>query len=455
MIFVMYILVKWKMKNSLGKDFTLASLLKFTGPPILMMVFMALYTMVDGVFVSNLINEYALSAINIVYPIPSIVVGIAIMIGTGGSAIIAKNMGENKILEAKQNFTLICVFGLVLGLILVVVGVLFIDQIILALGATEALFGYCKDYLIVLAIGTPLAIFQMIFQSFFVTAGKPNLGLITTLLGGVANIVLDYVFIAKFNMGIQGAAVATVIGYSIPAIYGIYFFMFKKTTVLHFAKPVLRKDVLINTCSNGSSEMVSNLAIAVTTFLFNMMMLKYMGETGVAAITIVLYAQFLLTSVFLGFSQGVAPIFSYNYGERNRIKIKKYFKMSILIVLVFSILMVLVSNVFEDLIIAIFAREGTEVFTIAKHGFSLFSISFLFTGFNIFASALFTSFSNGKISAFISFIRTFVLLIISLVCLPMVIGIEGIWLAVPVAEALSIILSIVCIIRSKEEYGYM
>ncbi|MEG0077918.1 MATE family efflux transporter [Anaerorhabdus sp.] len=443
------------MKNSLGKDFTLLSLVKFTGPPVIMMVFLALYTMIDGVFVANLINELALSAINIVYPIPSIVVGIAIMIGTGGSAIIAKNMGENKILEAKQNFTLICLFGLVLGLVLVVVGLLFIDEIILALGATEALFGYCKDYLIVLAMGTPLAIFQMIFQSFFVTAGKPHLGLIVTLLGGVANIILDYVFIAIFNWGIAGAAVATVIGYSIPAIYGVYFFMFKKTTVLHFEKPVFRKDVILNTCSNGSSEMVSNLSISVTTFLFNMMMLKYMGETGVAAITIVLYAQFLLTSVFLGYSQGVAPVFSYNYGEGNRAKIKKYFKMSVIIIVVFSVLMYGISNVFEDLIISIFARQGTEVFAIAKHGFALFSISFIFVGFNIFASALFTAFSNGKVSAFISFVRTFFFLILSLVCLPMVIGIEGIWLAVPLAELLGLVLSVICILRSRREYGYL
>lgn len=443
------------MKNSLGKDFTFGSLIKFTGPPILMMVFLALYTMIDGVFVSNLINEYALSAINIVYPIPSIVVGIAIMIGTGGSAIIAKNMGENKMMEAKQNFSLICVFGLVLGLLLVFFGLLFIDEIILLLGATETLFGYCKDYLMILAIGTPLAIFQMIFQSFFVTAGKPNLGLITTLLGGVANIVLDYVFIAIFNWGIGGAAFATVIGYSIPALYGMYYFMIKKETMLHFEKPVFRKDVLLTTCSNGSSEMVSNLSISVTTFLFNMMMLKYMGESGVAAITIVLYAQFLLTSIFLGYSQGVAPIFSYNYGEGNRVKIKKYFKMSLILVTIFSVMMLVISNVFEETIITIFAKQGSDVFKIAKHGFPIFSISFIFVGFNIFASALFTSLSNGKISALISFVRTFLFLIASLLLLPNLIGIEGIWLAVPVAEFLGIILAGICIIRSKNEYGYL
>ncbi len=442
------------MKNSLGKDFTIWTLLKFTFAPTAMMIFMALYTMIGGVFVSNLINDYALSAVNIVYPAVSVVVAVAIMLGTGGSAIIAKNMGEGKEQEARENFSLICVFGLILGIIIAIVGVIFIDNIILLLGATDKLFDYCHDYAVIIIVFTPMAIFQMLFQNFFVTAGKPQLGLTVTLLGGVANIVLDYVFVAIFQMGIGGAAVATGIGYSIPAIYGIYYFGIKKKTLLHFVKPVLRSHVLLKTCTNGSSEMITNLSISVTTFLFNIMMLKYLGENGVAAITIILYAQFLLTSIFIGYSQGVGPIFSYNYGEKNYRKIKKYFKMSMLIIFISSILMMVVSMQFEDILIGIFARPNTEVFNIAKEGFMLFAISFAFTGFNIFASALFTAFSNGKISAFISMLRTFVFLVLSILLLPQIIGYNGIWLSVPLAELLGLGISIICLIRSKNEYMY-
>lgn len=442
------------MKNSLGRDFTIWSLLKFTFAPTMMMIFMAMYTMIDGVFVSNLINDYALSAINIVYPAMSIVVAVAIMLGTGGSAIIAKSMGEADYQTAKENFSLICLFGLVLGIIIAIVGGLFIDEIILLLGATDKLFGYCKDYALIVILFTPMAIFQMLFQNFFVTAGKPHLGLITTLLGGVANIILDYVFVGIFQMGISGAAIATGIGYSIPAIYGLYYFGIKQGSILHFVKPVLRKSVLIKTCTNGSSEMITNLSISITTFLFNIMMLKYLGESGVAAITIILYAQFLLTSIFIGYSQGVAPIFSYNYGEKNYSKIKKYFKMSILIVAVSSLLMLFISIQCEELLISIFAKPGTEVFQISKEGFKLFAISFAFTGFNIFSSALFTAFSNGKISALISMLRTFLFLVASILLLPQIIGYNGLWLSVPLAELLGLFTSILCLVRSRKEYMY-
>lgn len=442
------------MKNNLGKDFTFWSLLKFAAPSTIMMVFLSMYTMMDGVFVSNYVGANALSAINIVYPVPSIIIAIAVMLATGGSAILAKNMGEGKLREAKENFSLICLLGLIIGVVIAVVGFMFIDSIILALGATDLLYKYCYDYLSILIICTPFSIFQMLFQTFFVTAGKPNVGLAVTFIGGLVNIILDYIFVGILQIGVSGAAVATVIGYSIPAIYGVYYFAKNSNATLSFVKPVMRSQVLIKACTNGSSEMISNLAIAVTTFMFNIIMLRYMGEDGVAAITIVLYAQFLLTSIFIGFSTGVAPIISYNYGENNYIRIRRIFKSCIIFVTIASLLMFAISAIFPDPIVRIFSRPGTNVYDIAMHGFSIFSISFLFAGFNIFSSALFTAFSNGKISALISLLRTFVFLIISMVVLPKLIGYEGVWLSIPLAELLGLIISLICIFRSKNQYHY-
>ena len=274
--------------NRLSQDFHVISLLKFTAPTVVMLVFMSLYQMVDGVFVANFVGENALSALNIVYPIPSIVIAVSIMLATGGNAIIARNMGEGEARKAKENFSFIVLVGFLLGVSFLILGVIFIDPLIRLLGATPAIYPYCYDYLLILILSVPLSVFQMLFQNFFVTAGKPHLGLVLTILGGVANIVLDYFFIAVCHMGVSGAALATAIGYSIPGISGFLYFALNRRGTLYFVKPVFRLNVLLHSCANGSSEMVNNLAVAITTFLFNILMLQYAGEPGVAAITIVL-----------------------------------------------------------------------------------------------------------------------------------------------------------------------
>ncbi len=440
--------------NPLAKSFTFASVIKFTLPTIVMMVFMSMYTMVDGIFVSNLVGSEALSAINIVYPYVSIVVAVAIMLVTGGSAVIARKMGEGNNREAKENFTLIVITGLVVGVVIGAIGVIFNEPILKLLGSTESLDKYCKDYLTILAFGAPLSVLQMLFQFLFVAAGKPKLGLISTVLGGIANILLDYIFIGPMNLGINGAGYGTVIGYAIPALWGIIYFTFCRKGTLYFVRPKFDYKALINSCLNGSSEMVTNLATAVTTLLFNIITLKYLGESGVAAITIVLYAQFLLTSIFLGFSSGIAPVFSYNYGTQNRKELHKIFKISMIFVSVVSILTFAAALLLSGSIVSVFVRPGDVVYDIAKNGFLLFSISFIFTGMNIFASSLFTSLSNGVISALISFLRTFLLLTSSIVVLPMLIGEPGIWLAVPIAEVLTIVVSIIMIVKYKKKYQY-
>lgn len=440
--------------NRLSQDFNIAALLKFTGPTVIMLVFMSLYQMVDGAFVAKFVGEDALSALNIVYPIPSIIIAFSIMLSTGGSAIIARNMGEGKLRKAQENFSFIILVGFLLGIFFLIIGILFIDPLLHILGAIPSLYSYCYQYLIILILSAPLAVFQMLFQNFFVTAGKPHIGLAMTIIGGVSNIVLDYVFIVICHMGVSGAALATSIGYSIPALFGLFYFLLNRRGTLYLVKPVFRGKVLFYSCINGSSEMVNNLAVAITTFLFNILMLNYAGESGVAAITIVLYAQFLMTSVFMGFSSGIAPVVSYNYGSQNAIQLQKVFKNSINTVAVISIIVFLIAEFFSDPVIRIFVSPESEVFLITKHGFSIFSFSFLFTGVNIFSSALFTALSNGKVSAILSFLRTFVFLVLFLLLLPLIFYVDGIWLAVPVAEILAFLVSIYYLVKMKRVYRY-
>ena len=443
------------MTNQLSQKITTGSLIKFALPTTIMLIFMSLYQMVDGVFVANFVGSNALSALNIVYPVPSIIVAVSIMLATGGSAIIAKNMGEQKDQEAKENFSLILLVGFLFGMAFLVLGALFIEQLIMLLGATPSLYDYCYDYLLILILAAPLAVFQMLFQTFFVTAGKPNLGLATTVIGGCVNIVFDYIFIAIFHMGVTGAAAATAMGYAVPALVGLLYFTFNRKGTLYIVKPVFRKKVLLYSCTNGSSEMVNNIAVSVTTFLFNILMLQYAGEAGVAAITVVLYAQFLMTSVFMGFSSGIAPMISYNYGRQNIPQLKNLFRISIRIVVIVSLFIFLISELFASYVVRVFTSPESDVFQLARHGFLLFSVIFLFTGVNFFSSAMFTAFSNGKVSAIISFLRTFVFLVLSLVLLPLLMDIDGIWIAVPVAEALALAVSIFYLVVHRKTYHYM
>ena len=443
-----------KTHNGIAQEFNLISLLRFVAPTVVMLVFMSLYQMVDAVFVSKFVGENALSALNIVYPFPSIVIAVSIMLATGGSAIIARNMGEGKEKEAKENFSFIVLVGAVIGVAIATAGILFIEPLIYMLGATPSLYDYCYEYLFILVLSVPLSVFQMLFQSFFVTAGKPHLGLTLTVLGGASNIVLDYVFIVLCGFGVSGAALATSIGYSIPGLFGLIYFAVSRKGTLYFVKPVFRWGVLFKCCINGSSEMVNNLAVAVTTFLFNVLMLKYAGEAGVAAITIVLYAQFLMTSAFMGFSSGIAPVVSFNYGSGNVRQLKKIFKISVWVIAVVSAAVFVIAETCSDVVIMVFTPAGSEVFGLTKYGFAIFSFSFLCTGMNIFASALFTAFSNGKISAILSFLRTFVFLTACLLFLPLFWEVDGIWLAVPVAEVMALFVSVYYLVRFKKVYQY-
>lgn len=441
------------MSNSISKDFKLFSLLRFALPSMVMMVFMSLYTIIDGIFISRLVGSKALSATNIVYPVINILIAVGIMLASGGSAVIARKLGEKKREEARKDFSMIALVSVLFGAAALVVGNISITPLVKLLGSTPLIQEYCEIYLSILLYFAPACMLQMFFQMFFVTAGKPHIGLTATILGGVVNVVFDYILMGPLHMGIAGAAIATGLGQMIPAVIGVLYFFWVKGD-LRFVKPVLDGKVLKESCFNGSSEMVTNLSNAIVTYLFNIIMLDLMGENGVAAITIVLYGQFLFNALYMGFSMGVAPVFSFNYGRRNKILLKRIYKICMLFIIVSSVIITLMALGGSELIVSIFTPKSSETFAIAAGGFFLFSFNYLFAGMNIFASGIFTAFSDGKVSAIISFLRTFGLLVGCIVLLPRMIGENGVWLSVPIAEALTIFVSIWFFWVKRKKYYY-
>lgn len=442
------------MSSSIAKDFRFLSLLKFAFPTMVMMVFTSLYTIVDGIFISRFVGSNGLSSSNIVYPVLNLLIAVGVMFASGGSALIAKKLGEHKQKEANEDFSCIIASAVIIGFIILLAGQLFIEPIVRGLGATDILLSDSKTYLGILLYFAPVCILQLLFQTFFVTAGKPQYGLILTILGGAANVILDYLFMGPLDMGIFGAGLATGIGQTIPALFGLLYFFLGKNT-LHIVKPVFRLHTLLKSCSNGSSEMVTNISTAIVTFLFNIVMLKLLGENGVAAITIVLYGQFLFNALYFGFSMGVAPVISYNYGRKNITLLGRIFKICIWFVSVSSLIAAVIALFISPYIVEIFTPMGTPTYEIAKTGFFLFAFNFLFAGMNIFASSMFTAFSDGPVSAAISFARTFVCITASILLLPKVLGVTGVWLSVPVAEAVTLFLSLYFFISRRKKYQYI
>lgn len=442
------------MNQSLERKITITSLLRFTCPSIIMMIVLSLYTIVDGIFVSRLLGTDAFSAVNIVYPLLGIVIALGTMFGTGTTAIISKKMGEGKRTEANQNVTFVIVFTIIVGILIAVVSFAFLKDILYLLGANDAVYEYCHAYAMPLIFFLPANILQVQFQTLFVAAGKPGLGLTVTIAGGIANIILDYLFIAVFNMGIAGAAVATGIGYAIAAVYGLCYFTWSKKGNFHFVRPKADWHMLWNAMTNGSSEMVSNLSGSITTILFNIMMMHFIGQDGVAAIAILLYLDFVLIAVNLGYSMGVAPLFSYNYGSGNTDKIKKLYRYSVYICIIVGVIMTGGTLLFAHQLTAVFAGKGTAVYELATTGLRIYAFGYLFKGYNVFASALFTAFGNGKISAVLSFMRTLVFLVVTLVVFALIWGVNGIWSASPAAELLALAVSIYYTVKYRKKYGY-
>lgn len=350
-------------------------------------------------------------------------------------------------MRAAQDFTWIVCAGTVLGLLITLLGVCFLDPLIWWLGASRLLFSYCREYLLIILLFTPAGILQVLFQNFIITAGRPGFGMVLSVSAGAANLLLDYLFMVPFRMGIRGAALGTGIGYLIPALAGLFFFAGNRGT-LKFCMPKPEVPVLAECCLNGFSELVSQMAAAVTTFCFNRVMMSLSGENGVAAVTIMIYTEFLLNTLYIGFSMGVAPIISYRYGQGGRACLKRILKQCIFFILVVSVVVFALSMVFGTPLAGIFALPGTPVHDIARRGFRIFPFGFLFCGINIFASAFFTALSDGRVSAVISLLRSLLLLLFFLFTLPLLWQEAGVWLAVPMAELVTMLVSAVFLWKS-------
>lgn len=427
------------MSASINQNFNTKSLLKFALPSIIMMVFMSSYTIVDGIFISRFVGSNALSAVNIVYPVIGIIVALATMLATGGNAILSNYLGQGKPKEARAFMTQFVVIGLISSLAITILILLFLTPLCKLLGSTEALLSYCQDYLKILALFSAADFLQILFQSFFVTAGKPTLGLTLAIGAGILNGILDYVLIVPFHMGVKGAAIATGMGQLLPAVVGILFFL-KPRSDLYFTPFTFHPKVLAEACYNGSSEMVSQLSNSVVTFLFNIILIRLAGASGVAAITILLYGQFLFNAFYMGLSIGVSPVIGFQYGARQRDRLRNTYNIIMRFTFLSSIIMVILSVLGSGPIVSVFTKDP-ETFQLASTGFRIFAVNFLFSGINIISSGIFTALSNGKVSAIISFSRTLFFLVICLVSFPYFLGITGVWLAVPAAEVLTLILS--------------
>ncbi|MBP3458187.1 MAG: MATE family efflux transporter [Lachnospiraceae bacterium] len=443
------------MNIQLSEHFTYEKLLRFVFPSIIMMIFTSVYSVVDGLFVSNYVGKIPFAAVNLIMPPLMILGALGFMIGTGGSAIVAKTLGEGKSEEAKRYFSMLVYVTVIGGIVLTVMGLLCIRSVSIALGAEGEMIEYCVLYGRILLISLTAFMLQNVFQSFFVTAEKPQLGLAVTVAAGISNIILDFVFIAVFKWGLAGAAIATSISQMIGGIFPFLYFLRKNETALQLVKTGLDKSILFKTCTNGSSELASNISMSLVNMLYNYQLIKAAGEDGVAAYGVIMYVNFIFIAIFLGYSIGSAPIVSYHYGAGNHSELKNLFQKSLIFIGGSSLVMTVFAILSSGLLSGIFVGYDRELYTMTRHGFCLFSLSFLVSGWNIFASAFFTSLNNGMVSALISFLRAFVFQIIMVLLLPAIWGINGIWLAALAAEMLALVVTVYFLVIKRKTYHYI
>ncbi len=439
----------------LSDHFTYNKLIRFTLPTIVMMIFSSIYGVVDGIFVSNIVGKDAFAAVNLIYPAIMILGSIGFMIGTGGSAIVSKTLGEGDNEKANRYFSMLIYLELILGVIFTIIGIIFIKPITYLLGATEELAPYCITYGRILIMGLTFFFLQMTFSSFVVVANKPKMGLYVTVAAGVSNMILDFLLIYVFKMGIFGAGLASVasqiVGAGIPLVY----FARKNNSLLHLTKTHFELKPIIKTCTNGSSEMVTQLSMSLVNMLYNLQLMKYAGSNGVSAYGIIMYVGFIFVGVFVGYSVGSAPLIGFNYGAKNNDELKNILKKSLILLGTSSAVLTILAEIFAKPLASIFVSYDLELFEMTTIAIRLFAISYLLNWFNIFASSFFTALNNGLISAIISFVRTFIFEVSMIFLLPIFFGLNGIWLSVVVAEFLSLLLSLFFMIKNGKKYGYV
>ena len=443
-----------KTKICLSDHFTYKKLIKFTFSPIVMMIFTSVYGVVDGYFVSNYVGKTPFAALNLIWPLIMVLGSIGFMFGTGGSALVAKTMGEGDNKKANEQFSFLVYISIVLSVILAIVAFVLMRPISIMLGAHGALLDNCIIYGQILCLSVPFFVLQFEFQSFFVTAEKPKLGLYMTLVCGIANIILDWLFIAVFEFGLAGAAGATAISQFLGGIYPLIYFLRKNSSLLKLSKTRFNMWALYRTCSNGMSELISNISMSLVSMLYNAQLMKYIGEDGVAAYGVLMYVNLIFLSVFIGYCIGTAPIVSYNYGAQNHSELKNIFKKSITILCASSIVMFALALILAKPLSIIFVGYDENLLELTKKAFIYFSFSFLFAGIPMFASAFFTALNNGFISATVSLLRTVVFQIAFVLILPLIFGVDGIWISLACAELCALTVSVILLAVYKRKYQY-
>ena len=394
------------MNIQLSEHFTYKKLLRFILPSIIMMVFTSIYSVVDGIFVSNFVGKSAFASVNLIMPYLMGISALGFMIGTGGSAFVSKTLGEGKKELANQYFSMLVTIAAIGGFVLSVLSFIFMRRIVMAFGAAGDLIDYCTLYGRRSCISLTAFMLQNVFQSFFVAAGKPQLGLKVIVAAGCTNIVLDALFIDVLHFGIAGAAFATMTSEFIGCLLPVVYFFRKNDSLLHFVKPVFDRRVFLKTCTNGSSELMTNLSMSLVNALYPLQLMKTVGENGVAAYGVIMYANFIFAAIYLGYSMGSAPITSYNYGAGNHSELKNMLKKSLSLIAVTGVCLTLISEFFSHPLINIFVGYDADLFAMTLHGFRLYAFVFLINGVNIWASSFFTALNNGVVSGMIAFLRT-------------------------------------------------
>lgn len=443
------------MNIQLSEHFNYRKLLRFTFPSMVMMMFTSIYGVVDGVFVSNFVGSQSFAAVNLIMPFLMILGAIGFMVGTGGSALVACTLGMGHIKRANEIFSMLVYVVIAVGLVLTVGGILALKPVCILLGADETLLSICVRYGRIVLLALVPFMLQNVFQSFLVTAERPHFGLYITVAAGLTNMFLDAFLIAGLKMGVEGAALATAISQSIGGLVPLLYFILPNKSRLHLGKTRFELQNLLKTCANGSSEFMTNISMSLVTMVYNWQLMKIMGTDGVTIYGIIMYVNFIFVSVFLGYSIGSAPIIGYHYGAGNREELKGLLKKSICLILIFSLALTGIAELFARPLSAIFVGYNKELLAVAVHAFSISALSFLFSGFNIFASSFFTALNDGLTSALISFGRTLVFEMIAVLVLPVFFGANGIWSAVAIAEIFACLLSVFFYVKKKDIYHYV
>lgn len=443
------------MAIKLSDHFNYKKLLRFVLPSILMMVFTSIYGVVDGIFVSTVVGDTAFKAVNLVMPLPMALGSLGFMLGAGGSAIVSKTFGEGNDELANRYFSLLVYVTALGGIVIAVLGELVLEPFCKFFKAEGDYLDFCLRYGRIVIAGVPFFMLQNIFQTFFVTAEKPKLGFLVTLIAGCSNIVGDWLLVGVFRFEVEGAAVATVVGEALGAIIPIIYFLRKNTSILKLGKTQMYGKVLLDACTNGSSEFLSNVSGSFVSMLYNYQLTRLVGSDGVGAYGVLMYVNFIFFAIFIGYSVGIAPVVGYNYGAKNDSELKNIFKKSIILMSIFGIVMTVFAEAFAPVLASVFSGDNQNMYKLTCRAFLFSGFVFLMCGFNIFGSAFFTALGNGPISAIISCLRTLVFQTACVLVLPLALSLDGVWLAVVVSDFCALIVTWSFLIAKRKKYGYM